>query len=132
MSISDDVRDTLGNEYESGLEGYMDPPDGQSYWSIGECSMTWDIGGKYDRLVATGIIPESDKGLNLGGVIRIYGDGALLYEKTDITTDLKPYPVEIDISGIIDLKIEIYGRSSSLGWSNTHPTLVDIYLQKLN
>lgn len=127
--FTDSVKDTMGNLYETGLVGPMDPPGG--YWSTGESSLTWDIGGKYDRLVATGIIPDRDKGLHLGGVIKIYGDGVLLYSKYYENTDLKPYPVEIDIADVVDLKIEMYSESSSLGWNNTHTTLVDVFLQKL-
>lgn len=127
--FTDGVKDTMGNFYETGLNGPMDPPG--NTFSVGECSLTWDIGGKYDRLVATGIIPESDKGLHLGGIIKIYGDGVLLYSKYYENTDLKPYPVEIDITDVIDLKFEIYSEDDGLGWNNTHTTLVDVFLQKL-
>ena len=123
------IRDIMGNYYNTGIRSYADHIGGQ--WDSGETYWVWDIGGKYTRLTAKGIIREEDKGMskNLSGIVRIYGDGRLLYQKTNITSDTKPYDIEVNISGVQDLKLEMYGQSSTLGFSGIDAVLVDIMLQ---
>ena len=123
------ITDTLGNKYNTGIRSYADHIGGR--WSGGETYWVWDIGGKYNKLTATGIIRNEDKGasINLSGLVRIYGDGRLLYEKNNITSNTKPYYINVNISGVRDLKLEMYGQSSELGWSGIDTVLVDIMLQ---
>ena len=123
------IKDTLGNKYKTGIRSFADHIGGR--WSGGETYWVWDIGGKYNKLTATGIIRNEDKGasLNLNGLVRIYGDGRLLYEKNNITSNTKPYYINVNISGVKDLKLEMYGQSSELGWSGINTVLVDIMLQ---
>ena len=123
------IKDTMGNKYNTGILSFADHINGR--WSGGETYWVWDIGGKYNKLTATGIIREEDKGdsLNLSGLVKIYGDGRLLYEKNNITSNTKPYYINVNISGVRDLKLEMYGQSSELGWSGIDTVLVDIMLQ---
>ena len=116
--------DTLGNHYYTGIRGYMSPSDSN-------CYNIWDIGGKYDVLTATGIILESDKGSSYEGSYRIYGDGRLLYERTHIGSQTKPYNIEVDITGVTDLKIEMFGEGN-ITMLGIDSVLVDVRLQKRN
>ena len=74
-------------------------------------------------------LAKKEESLNLSGHIRIYGDGRLLFERSNITSNTKPYNIELNISGVTDLKLEMYGQSSELGWSSINAVLVNILLQ---
>lgn len=121
------LTDTLGNKYRSGLRGYMSPGDPEKYNM--DCFCIWDIGGQYRTLTATGIVRKKDKGSHSEGSFRIYGDGRLLYSRDGIGSMTKPYPISIDISGVHDLKIEMYGNGN-MGTNGINSVLADIMLQK--
>lgn len=87
-SFMDGVNDTMGNHYNSGFYGSF-PRSGWDSHTDGECSLTWDIGGKYNKLTAIGIVLDSSKGSSSVASYRIWGDGILLYEKDNITSDTK-------------------------------------------
>ena len=114
--------DTLGNHYNTGIRGYMSTSDSN-------CYCIWDIGEKYNTLTATGIILEADKGSGFEGSYRIYGDDVLLYERTNIGSQTKPYHIEVDITGITDLRIEMYG-AGNISLLGIDSVLVDVMLQK--
>lgn len=122
--FTDGATDTMGNHYSTGMRGYMSTSD-----SGFNCYNIWDIGGRYNTLTATGIILESNKGSGCEGSYKIYGDGILLYERSNIGSQTKPYQIEIDITGVIDLKIEMYGQGN-MYWSGIDSVLVDVMLQK--
>lgn len=123
--FTDGETDTMGNNYRTGIRGYMGESDAQNY----ECYDIWDIGGEYNKLTATGIVFESDKGSKNEGSYKIYGDGVLLYEKSNIGSQTKPYQIEVDITGVHDLKIEMYGEGN-IGYCGIDSVLVDVMLQK--
>jgi len=123
--FTDEVTDTLGNTYYSGVRGYMSTSDASTF----DCYHIWDIGAKYNTLTATGIILEDDKGSKCKGMFRIYGDGVLLYEKTGIDSKTKPYEIEVDITGVTDLKIEMYGEGN-MYWRGIDSVLVNVMLQR--
>ena len=125
--FTDGISDTMGNHYSSGIRGYMSASDVDYF----DCYNIWDIGGQYDKLTATGIIMEADKGSRCEGSYKIYGDGLLLYEKANIGSQTKPYQIEIDITGVTDLKIEMFGEGN-MGTSGIDSVLVDVMLQKSN
>ncbi|MBQ8137017.1 MAG: NPCBM/NEW2 domain-containing protein, partial [Clostridia bacterium] len=111
-----------GNRYDSGLRGYMDPDDDN-------CFSIWDLGGAYSRLEATCIIRAKDRGSRRTGSFRIYGDGVLLYERTQIDSMTKPFPVWVDLTGVTDLKIEMYG-GGNMGSHGISSVLVDVMLYR--
>lgn len=117
------VTDTLGNSYGTGIRGYMSTSDKT------DCFGVWAIDGKYNKLTATGIVLDSDKGSQCKGSYKIYGDGVLLYEKSGIGSMTKPYQIEVDITGVTDLKIEMYG-DGNMSWSGIDSVLVNVMLQK--
>lgn len=100
--------DTLGNVYSYCLES-------ASWENHHDTSWTYDIGGTYKYLTAT-IAVEKSAGSEYHGAIRIYGDGKLLYSNEKIERDTKPYNIQIDISGVTDLKIDIDGAGGADAW----------------
>lgn len=94
--------DTMGNVYSYALRGTKGP-------SYGEVSNTYCINQQYAIFSATVAVRQGASSDN-SGIIRIYGDGRLLWSDENIRKDTKPYNIEIDISGITDLKIEMYYR----------------------
>ena len=121
----DGIVDIMGNYYDTGIRGYMSLADADRV----NCYDVWDIGGQYKTLTATGIIREKDKGSSCKGIVRIYGDNKLLFERTEIDSMTKPYDISVDISGVVDLKIEMYGQGNA-GTSGINSVLVDIMLHK--
>ena len=124
-AFTDGIKDTMGNTYRTGIRGYMSSSDGSRF----DCFHIWDIGCQYNTLTATGIICENDKGSRCEGCYRIYGDGILLYEKNNIGSTTKPYSIEVDITGVTDLKIEMYGEGN-MGTGGMDSVLVDVMLHK--
>jgi tetratricopeptide (TPR) repeat protein len=121
---TDGITDTLGNHYDTYLRGYMDNDDfeGGSYY-------VWDIGKKYSTLTAIGIAPDWSKGSSYTCSFKIYGDGRTLYSKSNISADTKPFSVVVDITGITDLKVEMYG-GGNMGISGISSVLCNVMLQK--
>jgi len=116
------MTDIFGNKYQSGIRGYMDSGDSN-------CYCIWDLGGKYRTLTATGFIRKSDKSSNFTGSYKIYGDGRLLYSRSDIGCLTRPYQISIDVSGVTDLKIEMYG-GGNMGSHGINSALGNIMLYK--
>lgn len=115
--------DTMGNVYSYALRGAMSTSDG-------EASNTYYIEQKYKYLNAIVAVRKKDSiGENRIGIIRIYGDGRLLWSDENIRKDTKPYNIQVDISGVTDLKIEIYG-SGNLGVSGIMPMLCEPMLSE--
>lgn len=130
-TFTDGADDTAGNHYSSGFYGSF-PRSGADSHRDGECSLTWDIGGKYNKLTATGIVFDSSKGSSYTASFKIWGDGILLYAKDNITSDTKPYQIEVDITGVTDLKLEMYGQFNMYNSNSIRmrSVLADVMLQK--
>lgn len=107
FSLSNDhnVKDLRGNEYRYAIEGYMSPNDGTAY-------EIYDLNGVYQYLTATvgPMYPRGDSAENRTAAIRIYGDGRLLFSDDQITNRTRPYPIEIYLGHVMDLKIEMYAE----------------------
>lgn len=106
------VVDTMGNAYNTAFHSNLATESEARSIDEDYCAIVWDIGGEYNVLTATGFIEKSDRGGSGGGSYKIYGDGILLYEKSSITSDTKPYSIEVDITGVTDLKIEMFGSGT--------------------
>lgn len=100
--------DTLGNIYsdfwedQSWLYNHSSDDSEKSGSSV-----TYDIGRQYNILTGTIFVDENSKGEDGTASIRIFGDGVLLFENANITCETKPIEIEIDITNIADLKIEL-------------------------
>lgn len=100
--------DTRSGLYADMLFGSMDVKDGSAY-------LLYDLGGKYHYLRATAGAKRNGNGINekYKAIIRIYGDERLLFSDEEITSVSQPYEMTVDVSGVMDLKIEMYGAGNS-------------------
>ena len=115
------MKDTMGNTHSDVLMGY----------EIDGASETYDIGGQYNKLTGTIFVREDDKGKENAAGIRIYGDGVLLYENMNITSSTKPTAIDVNISGVVDLKIVLYcGGGNWMSGYDMYPVISGITLQK--
>lgn len=109
----DSVTDVFGNTYSNAFFGLH-----------GGGSQTYALDKKYNELTATIFVPEKSKGAVGEGSIIIYGDGKVLYRKSNISSSSRPFNIKVDISGITDLKIEMTARNGM------NPCMCNVYLQK--
>ena len=120
------IRDTLGNRYGSYIRGDNSPDEAKRYNS--DCCAIWDIGRRYSTLEATCIVREKDKGSKYQGSFKIYGDGRVLYQRSGISSMDKPFTFTVDVRGVTDLKIEMYG-AGNMGTSGINAVLADPVLR---
>ncbi len=118
VGIETDGKDTMGNTYSYALEG----DESEVPWTkFVESSWTYDIGGEYCFLTATVAVENTSGQKFENGKIKIYGDNILLWSDENIGANTKPYPIQVDISGVTDLKFELYGCGTV---TTTHGTVL--------
>lgn len=122
MAVNSSVRDIMGNTYEKAYRVASKSDNGELY-------SVFDISKKYSLLTGVVAVAEESKGGQGAGHIRIYGDGILLWEDTNITSSKKSYEVSVNISGVTDLKIEM-GRGGKESYNGVHVLFADVKLQK--
>ena len=118
---TDIINDNMGNTYYNAITA-----------SDYEEDAIYDIGKKYSTL--TGILAVTKADLSefdqdKTGYVRIYGDGALLWENSTINTKTKPYEFTVDISGVTDLEVKMCGFSVNLSWDFLGVILENVRLQ---
>ena len=104
LSAKTNAKDARGKEYAYVLYGYMTPDDGPSY-------DVYEIDGQYEFFTGTVGLLYNNSGLTekATGIIRIYGDGRLLWSDECITVNNRSYDFTLYIGNVTDLKIEMYG-----------------------
>ncbi|MBR1470412.1 MAG: NPCBM/NEW2 domain-containing protein [Lachnospiraceae bacterium] len=103
--------DIYGNEYQCVLTGSLSlsQTNGQQY-------RKYYLNGQYDRFQAT-VAPRTlldYRDSTTAGQIIISGDGKILFADRAISTATRPYKIDLDITGVTDLKIEMF--SAEGGW----------------
>lgn len=105
------ITDNMGNSYDV-------------YFTSGGDWNEYRIDCQYETFEGRFIIRNESRSVKETSVLRIYGDGILLYGAT-MTGGTRPVDFKLDISDVSILKIQV--DSSSIGWGyNT--ALVDAYL----
>lgn len=120
LGYEETAEDNFGGRWGFSYEGYMDIEDGGA-WEV------FYLGDdNFQTLTATVAVqmPWSSIGESRVGVIRIYGDDKLLFADTNITARCRPYPIEVNIAGIEELKIECYG-DGNMGNTGIHVLLCE-------
>jgi len=119
--------DIFGNSYTTGFEGHLDPVDG-------EASITYRLRGEYSRLDFYLAVPASCRAEPGSGIIRVYSDNTLIFDRSDITSDSETELVSLDITGTTNLTIEMYGYKepeiSIIGFAAMWPMMADPILYR--
>lgn len=118
FSTAENETDNMGNSYEKCFRL-------SKYDSKKSADQVYDIGKKYNCLKGTIAIVYGG-GDDEPCMVRIYGDNRLLYELNNISGSTKPTSIEVDITGITDLKVELL-RSDNF---HSSALFADITLQK--
>lgn len=123
--------DTFGNVYTEVFRGFMSVKDGPSY-------ELYYLNNQYKYMQATVAVNKNWDSVTGGyindkyiGIIRISGDGRLLWSDEHITSTTHPYTIKVDVSGVKDLKIEMYGEGN-MGTHGINPLLGNPVLLKEN
>jgi hypothetical protein len=93
FKIHTDVKDNLGNSYDYGITTMY------SGWR------TYYINGKYTRMKGKYVLNYGNRSSELEDRLKIYGDGELVYKSPIMTGGIHPIDFEIDLRGVLELKI---------------------------
>ncbi len=116
-------QDNYGNKYSSGIclkQKYNE-----------KVHLVYALNGQYTILTGYFVLSEADKNTDGNYVLYAYtlvnGEPKLLWESTPLSTATRPIPVEINVSGVMDLVIEVYDPSKT--GNNAWTAFVDAKLE---
>lgn len=94
-SLINSGKDNIGNTHNSGIsiEGRRG-------------STEYLLNGKYRRFTGVIGVPYNYRNDKYEGIIKIYGDNKLLYTSPVMTAGVQPTNFNIDVTGVLNLKIE--------------------------
>lgn len=102
----DTVKDNLGNTYMSGLSGVTSAYDGIATYRDYNNNDYSEIRGRV-------VVPYDHRGFTTeDNVLKIYGDGNLLYTSPLMTKGVEPVDFVVDISQYQSVRVEITGDQS--------------------
>ncbi len=102
----DTVKDNLGNTYMSGLSGVTSAYDGIATYRDYNNNDYSEIRGRV-------VVPYDHRGFTTeDNVLKIYGDGNLLYTSPLMTKGVEPVDFVVDISQCQSVRVEITGDQS--------------------
>ncbi len=124
----EDDADNLGNSYEKGIEIFT---------GLGridyEATLSYMINGEYDTLNGSYVLHQDCKDyideINENQIF-IYGDDKLLYTSGNLKGGVTPEDINIDISGVLELKIVFKGYHPGYNYSLSLVGFVEPTLQK--
>lgn len=105
------IKDNLGRTYN---RGYLKGNSSQSF-------VEYKLNGKFSRLTGAFFVKYDCRTFEAPGMLKIYGDGKLLYNSPEITGGVEPVPVDVDITGVLTLRIELsdgYNYSSHFAFAD--------------
>ena len=115
-------RDNYGNKYSSGIclhQNYDKP-----------AHVVYSLDGKYTMLTGKFVLEEKSKNTDGKYVLYVYslvdGNMTLLYESKVLTTATRPIDVEINVTGVMDIVVEVYDPKKES--NNADVGLVDVML----
>jgi len=89
------AKDNMGNTYHDAiLLGY------------GKGFEEYKINGRYEKMKGRMVLGHEDKSKKGTTWVKIYGDGNLLYTSPEFTGGVEPVDFEVDLTGVLTLKIE--------------------------
>lgn len=99
IRFKDVPRDNLGQAYNY---GGMASNDG---------FVEYKLNGNYSRLTGKFFVDYEERSTSFKGQLKIYGDGRLLYTSPELTHGIEPVNVDVDITGVLTLKVELFSES---------------------
>ena len=114
-------KDIFGVEYAAVFRGYME----REYKE----SMTYRLNGEYDRLEATIAVYSESRGSGYKGSVFLFVDDKKVVNYPAISSDFESEKIAIDLSGVKDLKIELYG-DGNMGLNGISVLLADPVLYR--
>lgn len=119
------LTDTVGNKYDVG--NLFEISSYYYGWETSTGMANYNLGYKYNKM--NGIIAVDDKSDDIGAVLTIEGDDAVIYSVyLDRTT--APVPVELDVSNVNWLKITIKLEYNAGDGSTLYAILSDFTFEK--
>jgi len=110
------AKDNLGRTYNYGyIKAYKDG------------FVEYKLNGEISRLTGTYFVPYKDRSTKHEGMLKIWGDGKLLYTSPEMTGGVEPIEVDVDLTGVLTLKIEMSSTCTDVSFS-TDFTFADILL----
>lgn len=116
FEVVDDVKDNLGNTYDIGLE----TANGTSY-------ETYYINGKYSKIKGRYVLGYDYRDTGVESKLKIYGDGKLLYSSPVLTGGVHPIDFEVDLTGVLELKVESSNPTSLVSFTRTYLVNTGLY-----
>ena len=110
--------DIFGNTYSFGFRAWHKAN------STGPVSATYRLDGEYSSLRFTLAIPKADRGNRGSASVYVYADGELVYERTDITSDIDSAEVTVPLNHCRDMTIEMYATEVS-AFETVRPMICD-------
>lgn len=92
------IQDNLGNTYHDAVE-----MNGDSFRQPWE---EYKLNGAYSKIKGRAILSYFHRMATKTSWFKIYGDGKLLYTSPDFTGGVEPVDFEVDLTGVLTLKIE--------------------------
>lgn len=109
-----DVKDNLGNSYNFAIAAHdISYSDG---WQ------TYYLNGIYSKMKGRYILNYEHRGTDSENRFKVYGDSKLIYSSPVMTGGVHPVDFEIDLTGVLELKIEYHDH---YGWEGSKTFLVD-------
>ena len=105
LSDEYNVQDVFGNEYSEVYRAYMER-------EAGKFSMTFRLNNEFRKLKGIVTVSKKSRGSNYKGSFYLYVDGKREISMKSIASDSDPKPIEVDLTGVTDLKIEMYGNGN--------------------
>lgn len=93
----DDVKDNLGNIYNKGV---------YSNYGYNTNWQTYYINGMYSKMKGKYILGYNHRDSKDENRFKVYGDGNLIYNSSNMSGGVHPIDFDIDLTGVLELKIE--------------------------
>lgn len=118
----DGATDNVGNTYENYFYALRS-------LNAGTNSIIYRLGGNYDTLTGTIMVPDYQKNRDSIGWYKIYCDNKLVFDSGELGKGVLPIDVNISLTDVVELKIEIHSIKYMSGGAYCG-YFADAYLQK--
>lgn len=122
---SEKDKDSAGNNYNHGIKYKMD-----SFSSKNTQYTEYLLNQKYKQFSGKFILHYDSRNENSDTYLKVYGDDKLLYTSPVMRAGILPIDFNVDVSGVIKLKVQIEQPSGNSTWNYQYYGLVDAILSE--